>query len=373
MLKTLLAMAALGLATPAGAQSSPPLGYGLATPAQAVDYSQASSWLCRPGKEAVCATGLDAMAIAADGQRTRQSFTPAATPPIDCFYVYPTASKETTLYADMAQSPELEKTVRDQVGRLSANCRIFAPIYRQLTSAGLGEVMKAGKPLDWSGPYKDVLAAWTHYLAHENHGRGVVLIGHSQGTILLQQLIAEQIDGKPVQKQLVSAFLAGDPSLPVPEGRKVGGIFKSIALCSSASQTGCAYVWGSYEAGDNPPKRLFGASPGHGLVGACESPAAPEGGSATLKAYLPRPADAPVDDPPYVALVDQLSGACQADAQGDVLRVTVLPARFAERLKASFNRGGIYPEWGLHRLDMALMQGNIADVIAAESATWRQH
>lgn len=231
MLKTVFALAALGLATPALAQSAAP-----------VDYSQASSWLCRSGKEAVCTTGLDAMAITADGQRTRQVFTPAANPPIDCFYVYPTASREPTLYADMAQSPELEKTVRDQVGRLSANCRVFAPIYRQLTLTGLGEVMKAGKPLDWSAPYKDVLDAWTHYLAHDNHGRGVVLIGHSQGTILLQKLIAEQVDGKPVQKQLVSTFLAGDPSLAVPEGAKVGGVFKSVALCSSASQTGCAYV-----------------------------------------------------------------------------------------------------------------------------------
>lgn len=89
-----------------------------------------------------------------------------------------------------------------------------------------------------------------------------------------------------------------------------------------------------------------------------------------MKTYLPRPADAPVDDPPYVALVDQLSGACQADAQGDVLRVTVLPSWFAERLKVSFDRGSAYPEWGLHRLDMALEQGNIADDIAAETQVW---
>jgi hypothetical protein len=359
MLKTLLALAALGLTTPA-----------LAQPAGPVDYSQSASWMCRPDKEAVCTTGLDAMAITADGQRTRQPFAPAADPPIDCFYVYPTASKETTRYADMAQSPELEKTVRDQVGRLSSRCRVFAPIYRQLTSAGLAQDMAGGSTLDWSGPYSDVLAAWTQYLAHDNNGRGVVLIGHSQGTILLQRLIAEQIDGKPVQKRLISAFLAGDPSLPVPEGRKVGGVFKSIALCSSAAQTGCAYVWGSYLAGATPATRLFGGSPGHGLVGACESPAAPEGGSALLKTYLPRPADAPTDDPPYVALVGQLSGACKADALGDVLRVTVLPSKFAERLTASLDRGGAYPDWGLHRLDVALVQGNMVDVVAAESAAW---
>jgi hypothetical protein len=361
MLKTFLAMAALGLASPV-----------LAQPAAQVDYSQPASWLCRPGKESVCTTGLDAMAITADGQRTRQAFTPAANPPIDCFYIYPTASREPTHDADMAASPELETTTKNQVGRLSSVCRVFAPIYRQLTLAGLTQDMSAGKALDWDGPYKDVLAAWTQYMAHDNHGRGVVLIGHSQGTILLQRLIAEAIDGKPVQKHMVSAFLAGDPSLPVPEGQKVGGVFKSVPLCSSASQTGCAYVWGSYAADAAPTKRLFGATPGQGLVGACESPAAPAGGSAVLKAYLPRPADAPMDDPPYVAVVGQLSGACEADAQGDVLRVTILPSRYADRLKIAFDHGGASPEWGLHRLDMALMQGNIVDVVAAESAAWNR-
>ena len=31
----------------------------------------------------------------------------------------------------------------------------------------------------------DVVAAWRHYLDHDNRGRGVVLIGHSQGTGML--------------------------------------------------------------------------------------------------------------------------------------------------------------------------------------------
>ena len=42
----------------------------------------------------------------------------------------------------------------------------------------------------------DVKAAWAYYLAHENHGRGVVLIGHSQGSGVLTALIKQEIDGK---------------------------------------------------------------------------------------------------------------------------------------------------------------------------------
>ena len=51
---------------------------------------------------------------------------------------------------------------------------------------------------------QDVKAAWEHYLAYNNVGRGVVLIGHSQGSGLLTRLIASEIDGKPVQVGIVS-------------------------------------------------------------------------------------------------------------------------------------------------------------------------
>ena len=60
--------------------------------------------------------------------------------------------------------------------------------------------------------YDDVRDAWNEYLAHDNHGRGVVLIGHSQGTRVLIQLVKEEIDGKPIHL----AILADG------EGNKVG-------------------------------------------------------------------------------------------------------------------------------------------------------
>ena len=358
-----LAATLLFLAAPAAAAPSPP------TPPPA-SYADPASWLCRPGKEAACTTGLDAMVVTADGARTLQTFQPAADPPIDCFYVYPTVSHEPTTYSDMAASPEVEATVRSQAGRLTSRCRLYAPIYRQLTSAGLSRVMGSGRPIDWNGPYQDVRAAWRRYLAHDNHGRGVVLVGHSQGTILLQRLMAEEIDGRPVQKRLVSAFLAGDPSLPVPPGARVGGVFKSIPLCAATGQVGCAYVWADYVADDPAPSRVFGRSPGGGEVAGCVSPAAPAGGTGMLEAYMPRPATAPAGDPPWVELIGQLSAACQADAQGAVVRVTVSPGRYQPVLSAAFERSAGGAGWGLHPLDMALPQGNILDVVAAESAAW---
>ena len=92
-------------------------------------------------------------------------------------------------------------------------------------------------PGDREMAYADARAAWRHYLAHDNGGRGVVLIGQSQGAFMLKRLIMEEIEGKPAQKQLVSALLPGT-DLAVPAGRDVGGDFKSVPLCRASSQTG---------------------------------------------------------------------------------------------------------------------------------------
>ncbi len=365
-----------GLTAPALAKAQSDVSPEAATVAdkdKAADYNDPDNWLCRPGKETLCTTNLDAMEVDADGKRTYQKFVPAAWSPIDCFYVYPTVSHQTTDYSDFTEDPEIDTVVRNQAARLSAHCRLFAPIYRQLTLPGLERDMKRGADMKaaFDKPYQDVLRAWKHYLKNNNHGRGVVLIGHSQGTILLQRLIAEEIDGKPVQKKLVSVFLAGDPSLPVRPGKPVGGAFKHIPLCDHASETGCIYVWGDY-LGDAPvPGEIFGKAPGGGLVAACVSPAAPAGGDGALRTYFPRPADAPASDPPFVELIGQLSGRCKADEEGNALRITILPSRFTERLTTAFAFSARDPTWGLHRLDLNLLQGNVVDVVGVELAGWK--
>ena len=80
--------------------------------------------------------------------------------------------------------------------------------------------------------YGDVLAAWRNYLATRNHGRPFVLIGHSQGSLMLQQLIASEIESNPaVASRMRLAIIPGFNVL-VPQGRLVGGTFKSTPLCS---------------------------------------------------------------------------------------------------------------------------------------------
>lgn len=365
MFRPLFIALLLCCASGAQAQSSP----AIAAAPPALDYARQEDWACRPDAEADCVQGLDAVAIAADGKRTPAPFVAASDPKIDCFYVYPTVSQEPAPFSDLVHSPEVLYAVRAQAGRLAARCRLFAPMYRQATLAHLHDRM-AGKDVPESDmPYRDVEAAWAWYLAHANHGRGVVLVGHSQGTILLQRLIVEHIDGRPVQARLVSAFLAGDPALSVPVGRASGGTFKHIPTCTAAAQTRCVYVWGSYLANDAAPARVFGRNPADGSLAACVNPAAPAGGKALLTSYMPKPSFAPPSDPPYIELVGQLSGECSADAQGNVLRVTIEPTPFGGMLGPVLAHLGD-PGWGLHVADISLVQGNMLDVVGAETAAW---
>jgi hypothetical protein len=346
----------------ASAAPPPPIS-PVSPPPGGTDYSVVANWVCRPGADTVCTTGLDASVVNADGTTTTQPFTPAADPAIDCFYIYPTVSQEQTQYADLTDSPEIQAETRAQAGRLSSRCRVFAPIYRQETSYGLNH--PSGTQSDF--PMLDVQAAWDYYLKNDNKGRGVVIIGHSQGTILLQNLIAGSIDGTTSQALLVSAFLAGDPSLGVPPGGVVGGTFAHIPTCSDAAQTGCVYAWASYLAGDTSAP-IFGRARGDGLVSACVNPAAPAGGSAALKYYHAN------SKPPWVEALGQLSGVCQADSSGaNTFVVTVQPGMFAAANTAALKGAEVAPGWGIHPQDIALVQGNILDVLDAEIATWQAH
>ncbi len=350
---------------------APPPGAAASAAQAGADYGQVARWVCRPGFEKICTTGLDVLTLRPDGSRSLDRFKPAATAPIDCFYLYPTVSEETTTYSDWRLTPQIAATVRDQAGRLTARCRLFAPIYRQMTDPGLSAVLAAHRPPDWRPPYADVLAAWRYYRAHDNHGRGVVLVGHSQGSILLQRLLAREFDGHADQHLLVAAFLGGDLTLPVARGRTTGGAFQHIPLCAGAAQTGCVYVWNSYRAGDDRAGRLFARAPPPFASG-CASPAGQGGARVPLDAYFPRPASAPAGAPPFVRYVGALSGRCLADAQGTVLRVSINPGPFAQAVRAALQAGaaGDPGTWGLHGLDMDLMQGNILDRIADETAAW---
>ncbi|MDP9089674.1 MAG: DUF3089 domain-containing protein [Pseudomonadota bacterium] len=358
--------------------------------AAAADYADPAIWLCKPGRQDACAASQDATIIAVDGTMTREIFHPAKKPPIDCFYVYPTVSKETGGNSDLMVTEAEKSVVNAQFARFAAKCRLYAPMYRQVTLTALRSML-AGKPMpfDRDLAYNDVLAAWKYYLSHDNKGRGVVLIGHSQGSLILTHLIKEEIDGKPEQDKLISAILMGT-NLPVPPGADVGGAFKHIPVCHLSTQTGCTIAFADFRANMPPPANTrFGKAP-DGMQAVCANPAALGGGSGMLDAYLsvgristgsdgPRePFDwthpAKPIDTSFVKVPGLLSAACVSDDHGTYLAVTLHPtpggARTNDISGDVMVNGQVYEDWGLHLIDANLTMGNLIAIVGDETKTY---
>lgn len=352
-------------------------------------YEDLERWLCHPDIDGdVCDTDLDATIIDADGKQEIERFEADPSAPIDCFYVYPTISQDETRYSDWDASPDEEGWVTiQQAARLGSACRVFAPIYRQTTLTALVGRMSGEEPPEQDGdPYADVLDAFRTYLAHHNDGRGVVLVGHSQGAGILKQLLAEEFDPDlALRDLLVGAHLAGT-SVAVPEGENVGGDLAGIPLCRTVEETGCLTTWSTYATGEVPEEGgIFGRDDEEGRPAGCVNPAAPDGDEVFLSPYLPAERGRSIlgadDDPeriwidgaapidtPFVALPEYVKGACVSRPGLTYLEVEI--DTDADDLRATDIGGRLTPDWGLHLLDMNLVMGDIVDQVRHQSEAW---
>ena len=354
------------------------------------DYSKGDSWLCRPGRQDACAVDLSTTVVAANGKLTREDWAANPNAPIDCFYVYPTVSNDPTGNSDMIAGPEEKSVIRAQFARFGSVCRPYAPLYRQVTLTALRSII-AGRPMqvDRALAYNDVLDAWNYYLEHDNKGRGVVLIGHSQGSGVLTQLIKSEIDGKPVQARVISALLLGT-SLTVPQGKDVGGAFQKIPLCHSDNQTGCVIAYASFRSNAPPPANSrFGKVAGDNMVAACTNPAALGGGKGDLHAYLgsrssgvvaaessPRPWVNPPQpiNTPFVSVPGLLTAECVKNEHFSYLAVTVNgnpeDPRTDDIPGDVVVNGQVQADWGLHLIDVNLAMGNLIDIVRKQAKAY---
>ena len=225
-------------------------------------YGDEAAWICRGDLPDDECRDLDVTVIAPDGTRTVEERSPAADPPIDCFHVYPTVSLDPGPIADMTVAPGDNEvlTVVAQAAQFARSCRVFAPIYRQATVSAIleGDFAEVG-----ATAYTDVVDAWKKYVSTWNDGRGVILIGHSQGMGHLKRLIADEVDDdEAVRSLLVAAYLFGG-AIQVPPGEAVGGDFEHVPGCTAPDQTGCVVTWSTYAA-DRPaiPEAIFGRAGG---------------------------------------------------------------------------------------------------------------
>lgn len=345
-------------------------------------------WLCKPGRAGdPCAGGsLLTKRVLADGSsstskpRTLKKLRSR----VDCFYVYPTVSGQPGPNADLSEDPEIDAIARQQAARFSPGCRMFAPIYRQYTIAAIlgggisDEVAETA--------YDGVKAAWRRYLTRFNKGRGIVLIGHSQGTGHLKRLISETFDRKPkLRKRLVAAVLIGG-NVIVPKGRKVGGNFRKIPACAKATQTGCVIAYSGYLKDPPPPSALFGRV-GGALSEAgfdpdryeilCVNPARLDGSRGILKplydtgrfpgvygGLLP---DLTGVGAPWASFPGLYSAACRQQDGASWLGVDVLTDDSDPRPRIGEPLGR---DWGTHLTEVNDAAGNLVAVVTRQEKAY---
>ncbi|CAN5277911.1 DUF3089 domain-containing protein [soil metagenome] len=372
-------IAAAGLAFAALAQPPAAPAAPAAKPAP-IDYSKPETWLCRPGLAGgPCLSDQTATEVAADGGLKSVNFTRPAAPAFDCFYVYPTASEDATPNSDMIPGREIAVTTA-QFGRFGAVCRQFAPMYRSVTLAALRAGMAGSNMpgVDRELNYNDMKDAWNYYLKNDNKGRGVILVGHSQGAGLLSRLIANEIEGKPAQRLIISAMIPGT-TVQVPVGKTVGGTFKSMPLCTKASEAGCIVVFSSFRStrppSVEPPSRFARARDGN--VASCANPAALGGGKASLDAYQTKGTTdwskgKPVSTP-YVRLPGLITGECVTKGEYTYLQITVNGVPADPRADDISGDVGTPPDptWGLHNGDMAVAIGDMVKLADSQAKAWK--
>lgn len=133
--------------------------------------------------------------------------------PVDVFFVYPTIYDEKT-----PKNMDIHRTdLRDrakyviaaQASVFTSSTNVFAPYYRQMTMAELAVNKDTYADPAFKTGVGDVLRAFEYYLKNLNRDRPFILAGHSQGSMVLIDLMRKRFDDPVLQKRLVAAYLIG--------------------------------------------------------------------------------------------------------------------------------------------------------------------
>lgn len=335
-------------------------------------------WLCQPGDpHDPCETSLVSTAVLPDGsQRPEGAPTPVATG-LDCFYVYPTVSPQQTANADLTVQPAERDTAVAQAARFSSVCRVWAPMYRQRTVHDLFDLAHSAP----ASPQNllalaSLRAAWRDYLAHDNDGRPIVLIGHSQGASMLIRLIRADIDPDPaLRKRIALAILLGG-NVTVPDGNVLGGAleggsFAHLPLCAHKGERGCVIAYSTFP-GEPPAFSFFGragsgVSPLSGETAtdrqvACVNPAAIGSlRAAPLHPYVPSARlSQGAAATTWTSFPDRYQAQCRHSGNATWLQVTRIGGAPDTVLREDLGAAG-----GYHTVDVTLALGDLVDDVRA--------
>jgi hypothetical protein len=344
-----------------------------------LDYERAGSWLCRPDLPGdACRGDLDVTELRPDGSRVVVPFVPAAQPKIDCFYVYPTVDMKLVAgnHTDFSDTGQIIETTRAQVARFGEACRIFAPLYRQMT---IGTYFSADADHErrFQVAFDDVSAAFRWYLTHAEASRRIVLVGHSQGAQMIERLLRTMFDGDATLRSrlLVAMPIGGD--VAVAAGSPKGGTFQNIPLCTADDELACVVTYNTFRPAG--VRRPWPGPPPAGDRSACVNPGDLATGAKhalalavfpTHSRYREAMPGAAWAKTPFIALPGFYDAWC-TDGQDGFRFLAVEEAHRPGDVRESpidLTTAAWRTKLGLHLLDMQFAQGDLVRLIERKAA-----
>ena len=187
---------------------------------------------------------------------------------VDLFYVLPTiySDKENAYmlwFNNKAIQAKARMVAEQHSGIFSGYSRVFAPFYRQAEfRRALKEInLPVEKQTFIHRGINDIKDAFRYYMKHCNKGRPFILLGFSQGSVALLELMKSDFADPAVNSKLVAAYLIGYPNMP-----KTFPQYPHLRTAQKADDTGVIITYNSQAAG-------IGKSPFTGQRGAyCINP-----------------------------------------------------------------------------------------------------
>ena len=202
--------------------------------AAALDYSRQENWASRPD------VPNPSMLVPVPALADRQASAIA-----DVFYIYPTVytsflSSNAPIEDDGYRRAVADLLLPSQASVLNHVGRIYTPYYRQASLWTYLDTEGARKKA-FDLAYADIEAAFLHYLEHDNRGRPLFLLSHSQGSQLAVRLLQENYARLRLGRILVVAYLIGE---------RIGTrTFASLKPCAAPTRTACYVTWGTVAQG----------------------------------------------------------------------------------------------------------------------------
>jgi len=168
---------------------------------------------------------------------------------VDVFFLHPTIytmkKKKWGMNApvddDYLNAKTDYSTILYQASIFNQHARVFAPRFREahLSAYFTRDTSAASKAFDLA--YGDIKSSFEFYMQHFNQGRPIIIASHSQGSTHALHLLKDYFENKPLQKQLVVAYVAG---MTIP-----ADYFIDLKPCADSLQTGCFCGWRTFREG----------------------------------------------------------------------------------------------------------------------------